>query len=254
MTSALGSKLRDVGQPVADDVGRGGFAGVRAGEAGAVPDAGAGVFGRAGEGRDDRLGIALGAEARVIVDEADMAGGLQAVLDDVLQRDPRPGRLDAAVEDAMRMAVLAAGDGLLHGHPAMLLGVSHQRPVGPGLRLLGPFRRADSVGEGVIGLVGREVVEVHPVAVQVHIVVGDAPAPGKAMGVDGVDEQDGHAGRRAGYARPCAASRPGRPSRNGLRRRVWPRPAPARASASAGPIQARSVVRVSPPGPLSGWV
>jgi hypothetical protein len=101
-----------------------------------------------------------------------------------------PGRPVAAEEDAVGMGVLPAAQRALQAEGAVGLRVAREHPLGLGQRRVVPFPRQDRVGQREIALVlGVGLVMIDEVAVKVDVVLGHAPRPGKAMRVDGVDQE-----------------------------------------------------------------
>src|ERR1700683_1865496 len=104
------------------------------------------------------------------------------------------------------MRPLSARDGLLECGEAVAVDPSLQSL--PGLLLCGgtPVRRTEIHGDLVIGPIGRQrTVEVHPVAVDVDIVLVRTSQPRKAVRIEGMDVQSGDI---VGERRALAPSQP----------------------------------------------
>ncbi len=115
----------------------------------------------------DPLAVAARTEAGMIVDETDPPCVTQVIAKNLHERAVRPGRLPAAVEDALIVAVLPARHGGLQSLDPVLLGVVLKHPVGLGHGGVGPLRRANRLAQFLVALVDRIVrlVVVHEVAV-----------------------------------------------------------------------------------------
>ena len=115
------------------------------------------------------------------------------------QRAVAPGGRGAAEEQAVGELVLAARDGGLEGAEPV-----RGDPAVDGGLVLGigrPVRRQQQrVQRGVVGVGGQRPAEILEVAVQVHVLVGHAPAEGKAVRVERMQVEHGHAGLVRGGA------------------------------------------------------
>ena len=180
---------------------------------------------RAGDGRGivgagpDALAVAAGPEAGVQVDPAQALAAPAMVLQHMAQRLLAPGRVAPAIEQALRVFVLPAGDGGLQGLGAVL--GDELRQPGLDLRRRRPFGRHDQVGQPVVGRVARQRLgEILEVAVQVDVFVRGATQPREAIGVERMDvEQRPRRRVRPLHGSPRRrAARSARPSRNSLRR------------------------------------
>ncbi len=126
------------------------------------------------------------------VDPAQARAAAAVVLQHVAQCLLAPGGCAAAVEQAPRVAVLAAADDGLQGALAVGGHVGVQLRLGGGRR---PLRGHDGRGHLGVGGVGRQLtVEVVEVAVQVDVLVRGAAPPREAVGVQRVHVEQRHAG------------------------------------------------------------
>jgi hypothetical protein len=113
-------------------------------------------------------------------------------------REPavRPDGPGPAVEHTGRVRVLTPADHLLQAFEAHLLGVCQQCQRGRLLGLVVPTFGHEQVGDPAVVLVGRRwLIPVDEVAVEVDVVLVDAPHPGEPVGIEGVDQRDAHIGR-----------------------------------------------------------
>ena len=159
----------------------------------APPVPGARVGGRVVAARVDALAVPARAEAGVQVDPAEAAAARAVLAQHLAQRLLAPGRRDAAVEQALRVVVLAAGNAPAAGLRAVLgdepRGRIDRRRIGR------PGSRHEQRGELVVGGVARRLGgEVAEVAVQVDVLVRGPPPPGEAVGIERVDVEHGDAG------------------------------------------------------------
>ena len=128
------------------------------------------------------------------VDPAEPAAARAVVAQHLAQRRLAPGRRVAAVEEAVRMVVLAARDRRLPGLGAAL---GDEARGGVDRRRIAAARSAGTISDGelVVGGVARRLDrEVAEVAVQVDVLVRRAPPPGEAPGIEAVDVEHGDAG------------------------------------------------------------
>ncbi|MNN11175.1 hypothetical protein D3C81_1241220 [compost metagenome] len=169
---------------------------VQRGHVRAPPLAGAGQPGEIVAARvGDALAMAAGAEGGVQVDPAQAFAAAGMLTEHRAQGQVAPGRRVAAVEQAVRMRVLAAADRSLDRWLAVGVEIGVELVVG---RRRWPAVRHQGAGELVVAGVFRqlrEVAEVLEIAVQVDVLVGPAPPPGEAPGVDGMEVEQRDAGR-----------------------------------------------------------
>ena len=180
---------------VAADGGGGGAALIGGGGLAAEPVLDPREAGMAGVVIVHDLADAIGAEAGMQVDEGRMADARSLPAQDLAQGPVGPDRRAAAIEHPLGIAVLARADGALESHGAMLLAIGLQRGIGRRLAV-DPVAGADRLAQLVIGGVQRMRPRViDEVAVEIDIVLVHATHPGKAAGVDGMDQKDGGAAR-----------------------------------------------------------
>jgi hypothetical protein len=161
---------------------------------GAPPGAGPGQRGGVVARTEDALAMAAGAQAGVQVDPGQPAAARRVLLQHVAPGDMAPAGVAAGEEQALGLVVLAAADGGLQRHRAVL-----GDEGGDDLFVLGrrrPVRRHDGMGQfGVAGVDGQRLAEVDEIAVQVDVLLRRAPPPAEAPGVQRVHVQHRHAGR-----------------------------------------------------------
>ena len=150
------------------------------------------VFGRVAA-RVDLLAVAVGAQARVHVDPAQVRGRGGVFAQDLADGAVAPRRRGAAVEQAVRRGVLALGHGRAEGCHAVLLDVgAHGRLVGR--RGRPACRQHQRLDLGIRGVHRQRRIEVDVVAVQVDVVFVGAVQVRKTVRVDGMHQQQRHAG------------------------------------------------------------
>ena len=144
------------------------------------------------DGLDEDLTAGVAPEAGVQVQVHDLAGipsPVPEVLPDEAGRGLRPL---AAEEEARRVFVLALGHGGAERGQAM----AADGPGGPDEEQVGaPWRRV-GIQQPVHAVVERRrarvrLAEVEEVAVEIDVLLVGAAAPGEAVGVEGVDQDDG---------------------------------------------------------------
>jgi len=95
------------------------------------------------------------------------------------------------------MAILARRDGGLHGHGAMGSGIGPQGFPRRSHDIRRQAGRVDGIKKQIIGKVfWQGAREVDEIAVEVDVVFCNAPRPGKAMGIDGMDKDNGKISRQ----------------------------------------------------------
>src|SRR5262249_18976948 len=106
--------------------------------------------------KDDLLAIAIGAEAGMVVDEANPPRTGELLVEDANQRPPRRRGRPTAEEEPVRMIILSAAHRLLQRRGAALGGKGFEARIrGTAARLV-PLRGADRVGEEIVLLVARQ--------------------------------------------------------------------------------------------------
>ncbi len=107
----------------------------------------------------------------------------------------------AAVKHAIGMAVLAAGHGAEVGDVTHLLAIGRElelRAPRPGLAQVCRYQEIGNLEIALVHWIGFGMVDI--VAIEVVAFLGHAPRPGKAIGVDGMDEHRCRVRRQAGHA------------------------------------------------------
>ncbi|MPM80569.1 hypothetical protein SDC9_127617 [bioreactor metagenome] len=150
--------------------------------------------------RVDALAIAEGPEAGVQIDPANARGLGGMVAQDRAQGVVAPGRCLAAIEQAARPGVLPAAD---HGLQRRLAALGHQAAQGHLVAERGrPFLRQQQRMEFVIGRIGRKrLLEIDEVAIEIDVLVRHAAKERKAVRIERMHIQHGHA-RRARLLEP----------------------------------------------------
>ena len=139
---------------------------------------------------DEQVAETQHTAAGVVVDDGHMAGAGGMRAEQLVKQPVRPGRFGPAVEDALRIDVLATVHRLAHDVVPVALQEFRNRGVVSRQRRLGPFGRVDMRANGlVIRVLRMRQGVVDEVAIEVDVVFVDAPAPGKTMRVDRVDQQ-----------------------------------------------------------------
>ena len=108
------------------------------------------------------------------------------------QRPVRPDGFEPAELHTVWMRVLAGAQRMLHRAGAMQVRIGFHRGAARRHRFRRQVGRVDDAGQFLIaGVFGMRFRVVEEVAVEVDIVLVDAPVPGEAVRVDRVNEQDG---------------------------------------------------------------
>ena len=149
---------------------------------------------------DEQIAITPYTAAGVVVDDGHMRGARRMLGHQRTEQAVGPGGLGTAVKDALGVDVLPA----MHGLAGHIMGVALQE-AGDGRVVLaqgglGPFGGVDMPRNKLVVRVRRpRFGMVDEVAVQIDVVFVAAPAPGKTMRVDGVDQQHGGVLGRAAF-------------------------------------------------------
>ena len=145
----------------------------------------------------DHLRVAGRTQARVQVEDADMARLLEIVRHDLADGAVGPARAGAAEEQAVGMRALAGDDGLAEAGDAGSRDIGRQRLTRARLDRLVPVRRRQQSGQFKIeAVLGNGLAEIDEVAIDVDIVFIDAAGPGEAVRVGRVDQQHRRIGRQ----------------------------------------------------------
>ena len=128
------------------------------------------------------------------VDPADASTPLGVLAQDLADLQVAPGGFQAAEEQAIGMAMLATGDGLLQGLAAMACGEQHQ--PGTLTDASRPGSGQQQVVDGTVaGVIRQGTAEIEEVAVQVDVFMGRPAYPGKTIGVQSMQVQHREAWR-----------------------------------------------------------
>src|SRR6185437_411765 len=184
------------------------------------------------------------------VDHGQLLHLRQRLDENVLQHADRPALARAAVIDAVGIFVLALGNRLLQRKRAMALEIGDELLIGAGHRRIGNVAWRDRGRQPVIRFVRRRIGEVDAVAVDVGIVLVDAPVPGEAIGIERVKQHDLGVFRRA--PREALAQQPGLHARaeialDAMRRRDEEKRLPGGARADDGGVEEQGLA-VAPDG------
>ena len=137
------------------------------------------------------------------IEKANVARAGHIPLDDVDERPARPGRLAATIEQAVGVVVLAAGDGTLKRHLAVFSDEVLELGIALSDRLDVPLLWNQYVVKPVVFHISRACdAMVDKIAIEIDVVLSDAPQPGEAVRVDGMNKhQSDVLGDRTGLAR-----------------------------------------------------